>query len=76
MKTLRSIMLLVITAVLLAGLSSFAGYKIGFNNGFTNGFGAGFKTGFVVGARQLFTALTGKPGEELQFTPPKALQDK
>jgi hypothetical protein len=76
MKKLRSIMLLVITAVLLSGLSSFAGYRIGLSNGFNDGFKAGWKVGFIMGARQLFTAITGRPGEDLQVSPDKALQDK
>jgi hypothetical protein len=59
MKKLRSILLLVITAVLLTGISSFAGYKAGFGNG--------FKVGFIVGARQIFSSLTGKSPDELEF---------
>lgn len=72
MKKLRSIILLLMTAVLLAALSSFAGYKVGFGKGFEGG----FKIGFIVGARQIFSALTGKSPDELQFTPPPGSQDK
>ena len=59
MRKLGKALLLIVTALLLLGMSGFAGFKLGYKNG--------FKDGFVTGAKALFTALTGEPGDKLDI---------
>ena len=67
MTKFRHILLLVVAALMLSGLSLFAGYKVGFKRGFEPGFVMGWKIGFETGAKKIFTALTGKPEDELHL---------